>query len=103
MKPNRFPPTQLSNWRDWEKYFAYIFKKYKITREMYDKASSKQKGRCGICNKETALVPDHCHRTGKFRGLLCSGCNGTLGLFEKFCKKTWRKRFAKYLGKDLMQ
>lgn len=39
-------------------------------------------GRCQSCGDLTgldALVVDHCHSTGKVRGLLCSSCNKMLG------------------------
>jgi hypothetical protein len=45
---------------------------------------TKQDGRCKICNivqEELikALAVDHCHTTGKVRGLLCRECNLMLG------------------------
>lgn len=44
-----------------------------------------QNHRCAICGGErtgpgTRLHIDHCHKTGKVRGLLCSKCNTVIGL-----------------------
>ena len=37
-------------------------------------------GKCNICSKpEDTLCVDHCHKTGKIRGLLCFDCNTGLG------------------------
>jgi hypothetical protein len=44
-----------------------------------------QGGRCAIC-KETFVRKhhiDHCHATGKVRGLLCHGCNTGIGMFKE--------------------
>lgn len=42
---------------------------------------------CEICGKKRdeqkfALGLDHCHRTGKARGVLCTGCNVIVGMVE---------------------
>jgi Recombination endonuclease VII len=34
---------------------------------------------CQICGKTEELCYDHCHDTMKFRGVLCRGCNRSLG------------------------
>lgn len=60
--------------------------KYGMSLEDYDVMLDKQNGVCAICfNPETqksnkrgkvdSLRVDHCHSTGKVRGLLCSKCN----------------------------
>ena len=60
---------------------------YGITPEEYAELVISAKGLCNICNREfnEILVPciDHCHKTGKIRGLLCRPCNVHLGWMEK--------------------
>lgn len=58
---------------------AYNKYKYGITEEQYMAMHRKQGGHC-LCMQK--LIPygrdtcvDHCHYTGKFRGLLCQACN----------------------------
>ena len=47
-----------------------------------------QGGRCAICGHSDLSDPnffplvDHCHKTGKIRGLLCMNCNQGLGKFK---------------------
>lgn len=40
------------------------------------------KGRCEICGARSNLCIDHCHKSGKIRGLLCHPCNKGLGFFR---------------------
>lgn len=37
---------------------------------------------CQICSGKNRLVVDHCHTSGKIRGILCSNCNSALGHFS---------------------
>ena len=37
---------------------------------------------CKICDDPDDLVIDHCHTTGRVRGILCRTCNGGLGFFK---------------------
>lgn len=63
----------------------YILKKMGMTVEEYKVLNEHQKGLCAICHKPNTfrgrrrLVFDHCHTTGKFRGLICHHCNLILG------------------------
>lgn len=48
---------------------------------------AKQGNKCAICGCTENNVGrdwdiDHCHKTGKIRGILCSNCNRGLGLFQ---------------------
>ena len=57
--------------------------KYDIDSQQYDLLLKEQNGVCAIChNKEEKcrLPVDHCHTTGKVRGLLCHRCNRSIGL-----------------------
>jgi len=64
-------------------------------KEVYQSLYEKQGGRCAICEKGIGelslgdhgraidkLFIDHCHETGKIRGLLCNPCNSHLGIYE---------------------
>lgn len=64
-------------------------KSYGVTIEDYDKMFKQQDGKCSICfsaetkNKNYGYFAiDHCHKTGKVRGLLCDKCNTALGSFQ---------------------
>lgn len=62
---------------------ADLMRKYKISLEDYDTMAINQNGLCLICEKKpTRLVVDHCHATGKVRGLLCDPCNVALGFLN---------------------
>lgn len=63
-------------------------RKFGVTSEYYSQMLREQNGVCAICGKpETAtrlgvvksLSVDHCHATGRIRGLLCSDCNTGIG------------------------
>jgi hypothetical protein len=50
----------------------------------YESLFARQTGRCAICRREPPagrrFARDHCHATGRIRGLLCYQCNSLLGL-----------------------
>jgi len=60
---------------------------YGITQDQFNEMLSAQGGLCKICRNEfnEMLRPcvDHCHKTGRVRGLLCRKCNLILGQIEK--------------------
>ena len=83
-----------TRYRQTEKYketrTAYWYKvRYNLSMETYKQMLENQNYVCAICGKpETSknavgdikpLAVDHCHSTGKIRGLLCHKCNVLLG------------------------
>jgi len=96
----------LKNYKDKAAYMrAYrvsnpeVFKKlelkkhFGITLDEFKEMQDNQDGVCAICGKEEttydsrhkrvrSLSVDHCHTTGKVRGLLCSHCNHAIGKFN---------------------
>jgi Recombination endonuclease VII len=62
---------------------AKRYKGYGISDEDYQALLARQGGLCGICRKKKRpLCVDHCHVTGKVRGLLCHKCNLGLGHYD---------------------
>jgi len=57
-------------------------RKYNITLVDYDYMLEEQGHECAICGTEPfkeRFKVDHCHTTGRVRGLLCNHCNLMLG------------------------
>jgi hypothetical protein len=58
--------------------------RYGLSAEDYRQMLERQGGLCAICLQAPhgyALHIDHCHATGRVRGLLCRKCNMAIGLF----------------------
>ena len=72
--------------RDWLDRWASRNYKYGVTKEYLIELYQKQDGKCAICaevpSTQRGLHVDHCHESGKVRGLLCHGCNTALGSFK---------------------
>lgn len=64
-----------------------ILKRYNLSQDEIDKMSNSQNNKCAICKLPQIVRPkrlaiDHCHVTGKVRGMLCLNCNQGLGKFK---------------------
>lgn len=61
-------------------------KKFGITSAKYQEMLTTQNHACAVCSTPPArkkrLAVDHCHSSGKVRGLLCSSCNLAIGLLQ---------------------
>jgi len=89
----------------------HLKSKYGITQSKYFSLFDLQDGKCRICDtalnhNQNALrlgekrdpqsvCIDHCHKTGKVRGLLCFHCNTALG--HVFDNSDVLKKMIKYL------
>lgn len=60
---------------------------YGLSLEKYKEMMHDQEGCCFGCSTphselKRGLMVDHCHKTGKIRGLLCERCNSALGMVK---------------------
>jgi hypothetical protein len=91
----QYPKGELSaNWkhgRSQTKEYdleSHMKRAYGLTFKDYETMIFNQNGVCAICSKEPPnthkkrLNVDHCHTTGKVRGLLCDACNRAIGLLK---------------------
>ncbi len=73
----------------------YLSSRYGLTVAEYELMHEAQGGRCKLCNSPetivngrgrntSSLAVDHCHETGKIRGLLCFRCNTSIGQIQKY-------------------
>ena len=90
---NAFKSQNRDLFRNKQKAYD-LFREFKLTQKDYDKMLLHQNNKCAICfnaettvhkktNKVRDLSVDHCHKTGKVRGLLCGKCNQAIGLLKE--------------------
>ena len=66
----------------------WLGRKFKVSLDDYDRMFAEQNGTCAICGSPDSggvgphFSVDHCHTTGKIRGLLCRSCNVGIGNFQ---------------------
>ena len=82
--------TQYREKHKWSK----VKRIYGLEKEDFERMCDEQENKCKICDmefmsgllemKERKYAPniDHCHDSGKVRGLLCGSCNKGLGNFK---------------------
>jgi len=103
-----FKSRYLKHWRrenEVREQNRGLRKLHGLSIDDYEKMYDEQGCVCAICgNPETIhgvngksrkLAVDHCHTTGKIRGLLCTNCNKGLGHFKD--SKDLLKKAIKYL------
>jgi len=82
-----------------------LHRKYNLTVKQYELMLKSQNEVCAICSKIQTrkrkdkirrLCVDHCHKTGKIRGLLCHKCNIRLRELED---EDWTPKAQAYLEK----
>lgn len=61
-----------------------IAQSYGVSINEYARLAAAQANCCALCERGSewkygVLVIDHCHETGRVRGLLCNSCNTALG------------------------
>ena len=67
---------------------AHLKKNFGLSLEAYEALLKAQGSKCALCSvtspssHRTNFYVDHCHKTGKIRGLLCGACNMGLGHFK---------------------
>lgn len=82
--------------RDW-KTDHQTKKRYGVDSETYKRLMATSDC-CEICGNKKELCYDHDHETMKFRGVLCRGCNRSLGQLGDNIEGV--KRVLNYLSKE---
>lgn len=79
----------------------HLQRSYGISEETFEQMCATQNNMCLICSQifscERKFIHiDHCHKTGRIRGILCNHCNNLLGHAKE--NITILKRAVEYLN-----
>lgn len=102
-KKKEFNARYNKKYREKRKEFL-LKKRFGISLDEYNLLFSEQEGCCAICGAHQSelsksLAVDHCHSSGKIRGLLCIPCNVGIGNLQE--KIEILESAIKYLDKDV--
>lgn len=82
----KLDPDWVARRKAWSDQW-HLKRKYNLTLEQWRALHDAQGGLCVLCKKRGngrgkngRLYVDHCHDTGRVRGLLCRHCNTALGI-----------------------
>ena len=83
--------------------WATLKKKHKITREQWEYLFKSQGECCAACGSKDPVSAhgwqtDHCHKTGRIRGILCRGCNIAAGAARESAEVL--RLLASYVERD---
>lgn|ERR1044072_7726085 len=70
-------------------------RRYGITLDDLEAMRVRQANLCLLCLQAKSLHIDHCHQTGRVRGLLCPSCNNVVGKVETY---RMLERLTRYLA-----
>lgn len=77
----------------------FRYRKYKLTAPQLQDLVDRFTGNCWCCGEFMVRINvDHCHKTGKVRGILCCACNTGIGYIEK--SQGWLGKALTYLEKS---
>lgn len=99
-------PVHLKTARAIAKREGWLRRKYGIDLQIFEKLLDAQGGVCALCKttepggQYSVWVVDHCHDTGRVRGLLCHSCNISLGTYEALAKTAGTAAIAEYLTRN---
>jgi len=94
IRPKQKPASKAQR-RKW-----YLKSRYGLEYGEWDLLFLSQGKRCAICDgknpgNKQGWCTDHCHETGKVRGILCHNCNTDMGGFDRIMSKLRGRKYAK--------
>lgn len=77
---------------------------YGLTLADYDEMVERQGGMCACCKRGLGVKPvvDHCHESGKVRGIVCYGCNTGLGKIGDNAEGAYRAEMYLWQTRDVL-
>ncbi|MFF5145742.1 endonuclease VII domain-containing protein [Streptomyces sp. NPDC013157] len=91
--------TRCKECRAAEGRAGHLKRNYNLTEAERDALIAAQYGLCAICLDAPPVHVDHCHKTGRVRGVLCFNCNSAIGKLRD--KPDAARRAAAYLEGNL--